>query len=508
MNLEETSRQFENLEQLCSKGVRVTVVESKTRGEAYELLTELFKQLREESSIFDSFLGYLARLHWSLRGYLATPEASNEYWTTTLHTLQSEFRSVGNYANADIKRNFHLLESKVGQLATDVDPMVSIVELIVTGEGKKYVAFEKVHQVARFKAFLGDKRFTTDVQAVLLKDLANAKADSNSQVFVLAAPRKIDSRHLRRLLLGGSVPNLTFVSPNWLAGNNPSKFAQNLALGLDSVKFPEFIVEGPVYSKLPQDPIIEEFETAQVTHSQSTFEIFHPSGDAECRLIRLSGGFVVPVEATGSKISILEPDSHGQFRVSSRDPFSSLAAGDILFELKDGSEEKFLLEAAASSMGIQYSDFEAMRLEMFVRLRSLITERGFLAAISFLQQSGVSTASHVDEWLGNANFISPRSISDRRNLAQALNFTEHEVNTYDSLATNLRSNLISIGHNARQKLAEELNAQEIERIDSGQIVTKILEEHGDAVFVLGKVQSVDSEITSCDSNDIRKVMKV
>jgi hypothetical protein len=113
----------------------------------------------------------------------------------------------------------------------------------------------------------------------------------------------------------------------------------------------------------------------------------------------------------------------------------------------------------------------------------------------------------MDDWLQNEDFTTLRSNDDWHNLLVALDFTAPEVKVFKDLGSELRTSLISIGLNARLQMAESVSSKEWEKVLQGEIVTKTLDDYGDADFILALVVKVDSSISKCEIDDIRKVME-
>jgi hypothetical protein len=141
------------------------------------------------------------------------------------------------------------------------------------------------------------------------------------------------------------------------------------------------------------------------------------------------------------------------------------------------------------------------------RLAAIIQSKGKKATIEFLTKARVSTAKYMDDWLQNEDFTTLRSNDDWHNLLVALDFTAPEVKVFKDLGSELRTSLISIGLNARLQMAESVSSKEWEKVLQGEIVTKTLDDYGDADFILALVVKVDSSISKCEIDDIRKVME-
>jgi hypothetical protein len=184
-----------------------------------------------------------------------------------------------------------------------------------------------------------------------------------------------------------------------------------------------------------------------------------------------------------------------------------LEAGDILFELRDGADEDFLMDLAQIRMGKSFIDFARGRTEWKRRADELISENGYQHTVDLLRKSGVSTADNLRHWLENVDFTTPRASKDWHNLLKALDFNSAEIAKMESLGSELRSTLIAIGQDARKQMADAVSPQDLELINSHEVVTKQLDEFGDAVFALGMVTSLGTDQKSCEPSEIRRVLR-
>jgi hypothetical protein len=170
-------------------------------------------------------------------------------------------------------------------------------------------------------------------------------------------------------------------------------------------------------------------------------------------------------------------------------------------------DDTFLTELAEARMGVKLAEYSHIRGIMKKRLKQNIQENGRKATIDNLLRSKVSTARYVDDWLDNEDFTTLRAKADWHNLLVFLKFSATEVRRFEELGTELRSTLISIGASARLQMAESVSARELEMVLEGQIITKKLDDYGDADFVLGLVTGIDDTESLCEQDDIRKVME-
>jgi len=440
MEIQNSERYFSNLETLWNGGLRLQTFAAPKRGLAFDHLTRIFRALNAETTAFDNLRVELSRLHWALRGYIGPPADANTYWTQNLATLESAFASVDIYISSEIRELANQLVSDIDSLAIEDSEYSDALDAILEQEHDLVICVEKMHQVNYLRSFVQRAHPSRNVLIKLLKDLPQAKLTSNETVIILAAPRKVAGNTLRRLLFGGNAGNVTFLSPNWLIGRNPSSIKQDLAPGLSGLRLPQITVEGPVDVLSTSDEEIEKFEYLQATANANDFADFRPRGDVLCRLLRLSGGLVMPIESDGQKLSVLTTNETLELVVEYRDPFKSLRPGEIIFDLKDGADESFLLEMAIQAMGSDYNTFDRLRNSMLDAIRSEVTNRGLDVAKAHFKSAGVKTADYIEDWVDNPNFISPRSKKDRINLMRAAGLEAEQIAELDRLTTSIRSN--------------------------------------------------------------------
>jgi hypothetical protein len=283
---------------------------------------------------------------------------------------------------------------------------------------------------------------------------------------------------------------------------------QDLVPGLPGVKKPVFAVVGPVLLPGSADLESEIFEIFQDSPQQLDYETYSGGGSLDCRVIKLAKGYIMPVEAHAKKVSVLSTGEDGDLVVQYRIPGKSLEAGDVLFELRDGAEEDFLMDQAQISMGASFHEFARGRTEWKRRVSELVTAEGKSTVIRKLKASGVKTANYLDDWLENVDFTTPRAKKDWHNLLLALNFTDKEISRLEKLGSELRANLIAVGQKARGYMAEAVTSSDLERIRNSEIVTKQLDGFGDAVFILAMVEDPDSGPSTCQPHELRKVLRV
>ena len=483
----------------------VRLFEDQHRALAFSELAKLQSSFKVEEKVFENLELFLRHLHWDLRGYIGDESDSHRYWSDRVSQLNQELASVHGSLDESRKTTASSLLAKLQDLAnSDVEYSKMLLQEVEL-EGT-VVVVEKPRQKIYVENLLSKDPKYSDVTVLSLRALFVADLRDSQKVILLAAPRRISDNFMRALLFGGAISGGNFVCANWLAGPEPQKVKQDLAPGLIGVRKPVLRVFGSV-SEATSGYSDSDFNNFAQSPVHGEFSQFTESGPTDCRLIEIAGGYVMPVELEASKVSVLRLNDDGALDVQYREPGKTLEPGDILFELRDGAEEDFLMDTAQVKMGRKFNEFARGRREWKSRIASEILESGYDAVVTRLKASGVSTAENLKHWLDNPDFTTPRATSDWRNLLKAVRFSDAEENAMALLGSELRASLIAIGKEARQQMADSVSDKDLDQINSHNVVTKQLDEYGDAVFVLGMVLSLGSEVKKCEPHEIRRVLR-
>lgn|GEM_PF-1509478 len=507
VDLIDIERRYSSLEHIWKEGsLKLHLFEDAQRSAVFTDLVTLQRLVRAESEVFQPFQELLSYIHWDLRGYVAIHSVSSIFWQARASELAERAASIAHAMNENQKVATQSLRSKIVELSsTDGQYLESLKAM--ASDDEVLLVVEKPRQRWLLQALIDEVDEWSNASVVSLSTLFRSADLASKSVYILAAPSRVPDKHMRALLLGGAIGDATFICPNWLAGVQPGLLKHDLVPGLTIGSNLELAVSGQIFDDNKFEFDDSDF-VGQMGHGQT--EIFDPYiglGPIECRLISLAGGFVMPVELTSSRVSVLEIDEALSVSVQYREPGKSLLAGDILFELKDGAEEDFLMELAQVKMGADFHEFAEGRARWKALAQEMIDALGFEKAVSALKKSGVSTAHYLQDWLDDADFTTPRAKKDWLNLLVALGFEAAAAERLAALGSQLRGDLISIGQNARRQMADAVTADDFEKIEMGQPVTKQLDDFGDAVFVLARVVAIDSGTKFCMPSEIRKVLR-
>lgn len=486
--------------------MQVRIFEDSPRASAFQKLISLQRLLRNETDLFDPFLQWLSHLHWDFRGYVGSAEQAANHWSMRAHELSSYFLTLRHSIDSVRMEAVDDLQASIQSLITQDSAYADFITAVVEPENS-IVIVERQWQRRFVTEFFSNSPNLDKVAVTHIAAFLKSERRSFQNIYVLAPPSRIQDNFMRALVLGGAINAATFLSPNWIAGKEPQKMRHDLVPGIKSVRKPLFSVHGDVFLTDVSWPTEEELEVFSFSPNHGDFEQFTNKGPVKCRLIEIANDYVMPIELAASRVSVLCHSSEGALEVQYRTPGETLEVGDILFDLRDGAEEDFLMEAARDEMGDLFDEFAEGRAEWKSRARHLIKRAGLNGAITFLKGSGVGTADYLSLWLENEDFTTLRSKKDWKNLLVALEFESTQVDRLIQLGSELRKNLSEIGRNARLHMSDSVSQEDLERIMAHQVVTKQLDEFGDAVFVIGMVTSLGAEERHCEPHEIRRVLR-
>lgn len=493
---------FANLEAIWRQGISLKLFADPKRASAFEHVHALLRIANEKD--LQDLIKLLTYLHWDLKAHIPSDKEGLEIWTSRRKQLQEQLGLAQLLlGNENLEIGKRLINDLNSLAAGDSNYREYLLKQIEIGTKTAFVV-EKSRQRDELATLIEANGHSSEVAIFRLDGFVKLPATDFERVIVLAAPQKLSENFMRGLLFGGVSKHLEFVSPNWLSPKGSKSISQPLAGNLTLSSMPPIHIEGEVFEKEITEAKVED--TATFILNRTDFEKFVPLGDTDCRLIELPGDLVIPIELDAERISVLAKDGHGMLKVEFRDPFKTLSVGDVVFNLRDGAEEQFLMDIAGEKLGQTYIEFINARNTWKKEVRLRIESQGLNAVILYLKNNGVSTADYLNDWLENDDFVSPRSKADWANLLKALGFEKVAIDRYVFLTTTLRSTLISIGQSARLAMADAISSEDWEKIIDGQIVSKTLSEYGDAEFLVSRVDGIGTNVVSCPSGNIRKIM--
>ena len=496
---------FRNLAAIWSNGLALRTFEDKDREKTFDLTNKLLQAVGGKD--LEELEVALKYLYWDLRGHIPHPTNPGLTWSSRRTSLQAELarnQQVLGVENLEAGKGLIACLNSLSE--NDLTYGQEILGML-SDEPETVFVVEKPRQRAELEALLVSNISEPRYQVFNLGRFVSFPPTDFRRVVILAAPRKLSDNYMRAIVLGGISSNITFLAPNWLTGPEPSRIHQELAPTLQVKPLPLIHVVGPKFERKIVEVALDAEQLNEYSNP-SDIEKLILNGDIDCRYIHINDGLVIPVEDDAARISTLERQDHGLLKVEFKNPFDGLEVGDIVFNLRDGAEDAFLMDLAAMAMGAEFRAFTAGRLAWKTRAQALVNSQGLSSAIEFLKSKGVSTAHYLNDWIEEDDFVSPRAKVDWTNLLKALEFSAAEVKSLTSLSTKVRSNLISVGQQARSAMADSIETSDWERLQAGKVVSKKLSEYGDAEFLLSAVTAVGDAVFKCHPNDLRKVRRL
>jgi len=230
------------------------------------------------------------------------------------------------------------------------------------------------------------------------------------------------------------------------------------------------------------------------------------TGSEKCLLLRIGDSDVIPVEVTATRVSTLVFDSvSGRVREESTDwPFPG--PGSIVFALVEQGEQDFLWDVAKVEMGDQYAEFDESRQHWLHRLKDFVGLHGAQGAERIFTDHGVTKASNLADWLINEKFTKPRANTDFRALLEALSLDEENIKKVMSLTSKFRGELNQVAKTARDLVCDALSTENWADLQAGETLDVLLEEFGDVVYRIGKVNSISEEVYQVPASQVRRVV--
>lgn len=496
-------QRFASLENAPSK-VRITSVLDKKRQLSHERLRDFSRLLRAGKIDEEAIKNQIARLVLDLRNLAGNREYLSEHWKKNSEDFQKISSFVKSYADDDTNKSLQKLIDSLISLAEDDDSTYStgLSEVASLGE-VDLIVVPKSWQVFQIEGFL-EEILQGHILVLHESSFFSSTNSKAKRVLFLTAPNRMREHHLRNLFFGGAAVAYEFFSPSWQLDKNPNRIISRL--------FPQNMTFRQITFEIlgeTSDTQVEEDEIDLISTAASLENVpqFNASGDVDCRLIELSGSYVYPVELSASRVSVLVENIEGAIEVDYLDPFEELSPGDIVFELKTGADEDFLLESLQSDSGQDYKEFKKIHSRWKSELRAKLHHDSYEEIERDLTHLGVKAASQLRFWIENPDFISPRLNEDWKKLLEFSGFNKEELARALELTKSIRAKLIHFGLSARKMMSEEISSQELDRVSQGEVLLKSLPDFGDAVFAIATVTNVTSEIFRCHQSQIRTLMR-
>jgi hypothetical protein len=507
-DIDKVNSKLANLEFLFGHtGIKIITFDAPLEAELRICLLEIFHQIDLSQNQFTKLRSQLGAVYRSARQLLSTPESAQIVWSGYATSISLELEILKQY-----------LEEKHTEIFQQLDKiLLDLAEAGVCGLGDTIQGLLDSNEITlipeqrnitqSYREWIEAREYNSNISVISSVQDYVKHGDFTRSLVLATAPRSFSSVNLRTLIYGGISPEVVFVCPNWWLGDSLNQI-KNLFPGQPDEPDFDLRVIGPEYILnnlgANQEGILEltgESVPAGV-------ENFEAGGTIPCRLLLLSSDLALPVEQDADSISTLIQLEDGSFKVKRVDPFGELSIGDTIFELSSSAESDFLWNLAAEQLGEDFHKYAEVRKQWLSNLRDLKRAKGWLGIQNELASVGVTTASHLLDWLNDPKFTRPRLTSDFEKLLRYVGLTETEIADALKYTKLFRSKLSSLGQKARESMSEVVTAEEWEAIQAGNVRMIKLDEFGDAEFQLALYKGISNEIQMCSASQIRKVVRV
>lgn len=489
-------------------------------GETGRSATTIVKQVLVQKESID--IGLAENLTRTLRviasdfrGYCAPDNVAESYWTLRRTQLETEIQEISGFLPQSVLSPLNELAHKVVDWGTSSSAELFAVLDTQVARRKKMVALalstpRLANLVADWVPTWFENGKVNVVRATSLRTLDISNVES---VIWMGAPHLLFRRPeleklARALCLSGASEDVTFIAPRWACSSADELAMQALLPFQSDTRLPRIIPIGAPQVDLGPG-VADEIEDEDVAPTQEEAPTEAPvlrSGTTPCRLLHLGKRFSLPVEDEASRVTTVSKNPiSDKWEASGKHPFDGLLEGDLVLAIIDSSETADLRRRAAIAMDERFPLYESAQKSWKSRLSDVEQKLGRSGLERQLKSFGLSAGHRYPYWLAPET-ISPQTNEDFRKLLLFLQFSEIEATRAIELNKDFRAHLIAEGLRAGIEVVQILNEEEREPsyFDSGRAV--ILEDLGNAKYLVAPVTSVSSEIILCDPSQVRTLV--
>lgn len=493
---------------------RLFVVPGDSGGRAITLVKQILAQ-KEALDIpgAENLRRFLRVLVSDFRGYCAPPNFSESYWSKKLEELQSEIEEIGGFLPRSVLAPLAELAQNLiewGKAASE-ELFETLDGQVKEREGKVALALSTPrlsNLAADWVPSWFDNGQVRVVRATSLRTMDFSEIES---VMWLGAPRllfKWQEVLARALCLSGISEDVAFIAPRW-ACSSADENALRALLPLQSDRpLPRIVPQG--ISKVDLGPEathdIEDEESTPVQEEAPPAAPLLRSGTTPCRLLHLGDRFSLPVEEDASRVTAISRNPiSDRWEAKGKHPFDEMREGELVLAILDGAETADLRRRAEIAMDESFPAYESAQTLWKSKLADMEQRFGGTSLGNKLKAFGISAAHRYSYWL-EPDTISPQTREDFRKLLSFLGFSAVEVTKAMELNKEFRAHLIAEGLRAGMEVVRILNEEEREPhyFDSGRTI--ILEELGNATYLVAPVRSASSEVILCDPSQVRTLV--
>lgn len=399
---------------------------------------------------------------------------------------------------------------RILELAAAPSPRKGLSNDIAMLGNKLLVVTEQSRWSTDLRSFAAELGPETNILSVgSMGYLSKVQPGNFDALVFLGSPLEISDAHARLLLCSGLATEIHC----WIPGKT-SFSSRTLESHVFGTLRPTLSLPSYKQKSFEGEPVevtadLEEVSRrVSVGHSIREVDLdpLGTAGTERCLLLRIDEDAVIPIEEDAARVSTLVLDQvSGQVREEQIDwPLSG--PGAIVFALVEQGEQDFLWEAVKVEMGPQFLEFSRARDEWLGALHVFVQDVGIGQAEHELGLAGVTTSSHLANWIANDRFTRPRADLDFRALLEFLIHDQSEINRVMGLTSKFRGELNQVAKTARKLVCEALDSENWSDLQGGENLDVLLEEFGDAVYRVGKVLEISQEVVLVSPGQVRRVV--
>ena len=450
-----------------------------------------------------------------LRGYCAPEYVSESYWRLRLAELETQIQEIGGFLPESVLSPLNeLREHLVEWGRASSEELLAVLDSQVNQREYKVALALSTPRLSNLVADWVPTWFENGkVNVVRAASLRTLNISQIESVIWMGAPHLLFRRpelekFARALCLSGASDDVAFIAPRWACSSADEVALQALLPFRSDTRMPKIFPKGTaqVDLGLAFADEIEDEDLAPAQEAAITEAPLLRSGTTPCRLLHLGQRFSLPVEDDASRVtSISKNPISDKWEAHGKHPFDGLHEGDLVLAIIDSSETADLRRRAGMAMDEKFPVYESAQKSWKSRLSDMEQRFGRSGLESRLKSFGLSAGHRYSYWLEPAT-ISPQTNEDFRKLLLFLEFSAIEATRVMELNKEFRAHLIAEGLRAGMEVVRILNEEEREpnHFDSGRTV--ILEELGNATYLVAPVTSVSSEVTLCDPSQVRTLV--
>lgn len=449
------------------------------------------------------------------KSFVATEQLAQEHWASARDSILGELNAVQGYLPTSVVETVRNLPESLPQwgpaAARELEEGLNAQIESVDGEVALASETTRLHRhLQQWAAQHPESSRLVPLPRARLSSELKPPADllvftGNPRSFV---GRAGGETYFRALCFGGFAFEIRFVAPRWACHKSDT----NVFEGIFPIQQEERTTTVvPISSRnqavdISSDTPPDNFESFLVSAPHVTTVQSLRRGSVSCRLIMVSSGYVFPVEEDASRVATLHLNPlTGAWEPESKNPFNELESGDLLLAKLDSSENEDLRQRAAVALGKDFGLLEASQETWKALLNSRMKMHPHSVLVGLLKKAGVSAAHRHPHWV-QPEFISPQSDDDFAHLLAFLGLTEAERIVTMKLAKAFKAALIAEGLRPGKEISDLLNEQEMTEQDFATGRAVVLENLGNARYLIAPVMGVDDESILCDANQVRTLV--